>query len=71
MLHVQQLMPLPLFQERLTMLIRQIYTSEQAPGSEGIVLPRELEAARRAARLQRGNRSPQRHYDVTNCGAHP
>lgn len=28
--------------------------SEQAPGSEGIVLPGELEAARRESRLQRG-----------------
>lgn len=53
-LDVQKLMPLPLFQERLTTLIRQIYASEQAPGSEGIVLPGELEAARREARLQRG-----------------
>ena len=35
-------------------LIRQIHASEQAPGSAGIVLPGELEAARREARLQRG-----------------
>ena len=53
-LDVQKLMPLHLFQERLTTLIRQIYASEQAPGSEGIVLPGELEAARREARLQGG-----------------
>ena len=53
-LDVQKLMPLPLFQERLTTLIRQLYASAQAPGSEGIVLPGELEAARREARLQRG-----------------
>ena len=49
MLHVQQLMPLPLFQERLTMLIRQSYASEQAPGSEGIVRPGALEATRGAS----------------------
>jgi LDH2 family malate/lactate/ureidoglycolate dehydrogenase len=53
-LDVQQLLPLPLFQKRLTTLIQQIYASEQAPGSAGIVLPGELEAARREARLQRG-----------------
>jgi LDH2 family malate/lactate/ureidoglycolate dehydrogenase len=53
-LDVQQLLPLPLFQKRLTTLIEQIYASEQAPGSAGVVLPGELEAARREARLQRG-----------------
>jgi LDH2 family malate/lactate/ureidoglycolate dehydrogenase len=53
-LDVQKLLPLPLFYERLTILIEQIYAAERAPGSERIVLPGELEAARREARLQRG-----------------
>lgn len=53
-LDVQKMMPLPLFYERLTMLIQQIYAAERAPGTERIVLPGELEAARRDARLQRG-----------------
>jgi LDH2 family malate/lactate/ureidoglycolate dehydrogenase len=53
-LDVQKLLPLPLFHERLTMLIQQIYAAERAPGSERIVLPGELEAARREARQQQG-----------------
>lgn len=53
-LDVQKLMPLPLFYERLTTLIQQIYAAERAPGTERIVLPGELEATRRDARLQRG-----------------
>jgi LDH2 family malate/lactate/ureidoglycolate dehydrogenase len=53
-LDIQKLMPLSLFQERLTTLIQQIYAAERAPGVERIILPGELESARREARLQQG-----------------
>jgi LDH2 family malate/lactate/ureidoglycolate dehydrogenase len=51
---VQKLMPLPLFQERLMTLIQDIYAAEPASGVQRLVLPGELEARRREARLQHG-----------------
>jgi LDH2 family malate/lactate/ureidoglycolate dehydrogenase len=53
-LDVARLMPLPLFQERLTALSAQVLGAELAPGSGGIWLPGELEATRREARLRDG-----------------
>jgi LDH2 family malate/lactate/ureidoglycolate dehydrogenase len=53
-LDITRLMPLALFQERVTALIRQINTSELAKGVERIRLPGELEVARRETRLQDG-----------------
>jgi LDH2 family malate/lactate/ureidoglycolate dehydrogenase len=51
---IQRLMPLPLFQTRLSALIQQLKASELAQGVERIFLPGELEFARREARLQEG-----------------
>jgi LDH2 family malate/lactate/ureidoglycolate dehydrogenase len=53
-LDVQKLLPLALFQERLTTFIQQLRAAERAPGVERIVLPGQLEAERREARLRRG-----------------
>jgi LDH2 family malate/lactate/ureidoglycolate dehydrogenase len=53
-LDITRLMPLALFQERVTALIRQINASELAKGVERIWLPGELEMARRETRLQDG-----------------
>jgi LDH2 family malate/lactate/ureidoglycolate dehydrogenase len=48
------LLTLPLFTARVATLVQQIKASELAPGVERILLPGELESARRQARLQDG-----------------
>jgi LDH2 family malate/lactate/ureidoglycolate dehydrogenase len=53
-LDIKRLMPLPLFTARVATLVQQIKASELAPGVERILLPGELEFARREARLQDG-----------------
>jgi LDH2 family malate/lactate/ureidoglycolate dehydrogenase len=51
---IKRLLPLPLFNARVTTLIQQLRASELAQGVEHIFLPGELEFRRREARLRDG-----------------
>jgi LDH2 family malate/lactate/ureidoglycolate dehydrogenase len=53
-LHVNRLLPMPLFQVGVATLIEQLKAAELAPGAEHIYLPGELEFRRREARLRDG-----------------
>jgi LDH2 family malate/lactate/ureidoglycolate dehydrogenase len=53
-LDIKCLLPLPLFNVRVSTLIQQLRASELAQGAERIVLPGELEYSRRQARLHDG-----------------
>jgi LDH2 family malate/lactate/ureidoglycolate dehydrogenase len=53
-LDIKRLLPLPLFEARMSTFVQQLRAAELAPGSERIYLPGELEFRRREARLRAG-----------------